>query len=379
MKILVFWQNIPSIHQASLIRAIACIWPGKVLVVTESGLSEDRLEQGWYMPDFSPAQLIVSPGRQERDDIANTTDSSDCVHVFSGFHAYPQTYQTFKRLVRTAATIGVFAEAGQTGDGLWWVLRKFRYFSHAIRWRRDLDFLLAAGELGVRWYQGVSFPTSAIYPFGYFIGAQCQEFQNLTHERLTDRQRDEVRFLFVGQLIARKNIELMIRALAFSKMKPWHLDIVGCGPLRNACQKLAFDLGVSECIHWLGVEGNSSVRARMAHADVLILPSRFDGWGVVINEAIMAGTRVIVSDTCGAADLVAQTWLGTVFHSGSIKSLMAAVSAEMIKGPLTVAWRTRISSWALNCIDPDVVAHYFLDIVSHVCHEGVRPLPTWKK
>ena len=42
----------------------------------------------------------------------------------------------------------------------------------------------------------------------------------------------------------------------------------------------------------------------MAAADVLVLPSRFDGWGAVVNEALMVGTPVICSDRCGASDVI---------------------------------------------------------------------------
>ena len=49
---------------------------------------------------------------------------------------------------------------------------------------------------------------------------------------------------------------------------------------------------------------NTKVRLAIEEADLLVLPSRFDGWGAVVNEALGAGTPVLVSDLCGSSYLV---------------------------------------------------------------------------
>ena len=61
---------------------------------------------------------------------------------------------------------------------------------------------------------------------------------------------------------------------------------------------------------------NEQVRQELLKSDVLILPSKFDGWGCVVNEALQCGLRVIVSDACGAHSLIQENHdLGEVFES----------------------------------------------------------------
>lgn len=372
MSALIFWQNLPSIHQAPLMRALAAIWDGEVVVVAEAGLSDERRAHGWYLPDFAPARLIVSADRAERDRIADAHAAADCVHLFTGLHAFPETYRTFARMQRTAATIGVFLEPGMTSDGPRWVLRKLIYALQALRWRRSIDFLLVTGETGVRWYRSVGFHASKIYPFGYFVAAEDAPAAD------APAADGALRLLFVGQLIARKGVDELLRALALNDARSWRLEIIGDGPERDALRALATALGVAGRIDWRPFADNAQARARMAAADVLVLPSRFDGWGVVVNEALVAGTRVLVSDACGAADLVTHASLGRCYACGSVASLAAALAAEIERGTVTPRRRLEIRAWARRAIAPEVVAGYLCAIVAHRRGLGERPTPPWR-
>jgi glycosyltransferase involved in cell wall biosynthesis len=107
--------------------------------------------------------------------------------------------------------------------------------------------------------------------------------------------------------------------------------------------------GIANRVFWLGKMNAAQVQARIHDADALILPSREDGWGAVVNEALMAGTPVICSTACGAADLIKDPWLGTVFQSGQVMDLAAALRDWARKGKASDVERERIRSWA-RCI-----------------------------
>ena len=64
----------------------------------------------------------------------------------------------------------------------------------------------------------------------------------------------------------------------------------------------------------------------MSSADCLILPSRHDGWGAVVSEALMVGTPVICSDACGSAGVVHASGVGGVFRSGDHCALTAELA-----------------------------------------------------
>lgn len=356
MGSLVFWQNIPSIHQAPLIREVGKLWTGDVWVVTEADISPDRVRQGWVSPDFSPVRLIVSPSRSERLHLLEQTQAKDDVHIFSGFHAYPETYWTMKQARKTVANLGVFAEPGRHNDGFRSLLRRLRYIALAVQWGKRLNFLLATGDLGVRWYSSCLFPKYKIYPFGYFVHVSDAA-------TFFPAMNNSFNILFVGQLIVRKGVDLLLHALAQLREFVWTLRLVGDGPMRQELGDLACELGIGERIVWEGGLSNDAVKRVMAASDFLVLPSRYDGWGAVVNESLMSGTPVVVSDACGASDLIMNPRLGRVFHSQSVSSLCESLRSIMGKKRLDALDRAYIQEWS-KCIHPQTVAQYLHVIIS---------------
>lgn len=111
--------------------------------------------------------------------------------------------------------------------------------------------------------------------------------------------RPEPYVLFVGRLIARKGLDVLLRAFAGAS-PPVRLVVIGDGPDRAALQALAAALGLEGRVQWLGRLSNTEARHRMARAVALLVPSEFEQWGLVVNEAWMAPTLVLGSDTVGA-------------------------------------------------------------------------------
>lgn len=374
---LFFWQNIPSIHQAPLVREMARKWAGEVVVVAEDDISADRLAQGWTAPYFSPARLIVAPSSSERGQLLQHATPNG-VQIFSGFHAYPKTYETFKRAIRSQSITGVFAEPGRVG-GWGGVLRHARYGLHALRWGRRLDFLLATGELGVRYYRKCGFPASRIFPFGYFVEPAITPNPN-SPKRAKKEHPAVIKFLFVGQLIERKGLDVLFDALSTLLFESWVLNIVGRGPERSELEELARRSWFAARVGWLDTLPNDQLRVLMGEADCLVLPSRYDGWGAVVNEALLAGTPAIVSDACGSSDLIRAPWRGDVFPSENRAKLAGALSRRVKNGPVTAQDRMRIRTWAEENISPQRAAEYLIDIIRFVrgTESRPRPVPPWR-
>ena len=76
-----------------------------------------------------------------------------------------------------------------------------------------------------------------------------------------------------------------------------------------------------------------------AQADVFVLPSRYDGWGVVVNQAIGAGLPVICSDMVGAGhDLVDEDVNGLKFRAGDAASLAGKMKRFLAEPALIERW-----------------------------------------
>jgi glycosyltransferase involved in cell wall biosynthesis len=129
------------------------------------------------------------------------------------------------------------------------------------------------------------------------------------------------------------------------------LAIAGDGSLRPRVEALAAN---ADChITYLGrLSGNDVLRAYLA-ADVVVLPSLFEPWGLVVNEAMACGLPVIVSDRVGCADdLVRHGGTGLVFGAGDKSSLTDAIRLLVRDAParrlMRHAAESLISDWTLG-------------------------------
>jgi hypothetical protein len=166
--------------------------------------------------------------------------------------------------------------AGEVGeDGLGDFLREL---GRAWRFRDHISFFLATGHLGVEWYRRARYHKSRIFPWGYFVpGPQTEQPEEVGEGRF--------RFCFAGQLVRRKGPDILVRAAEALSSREWTLDVIGDGPLAGQMKRAEERLGRRH-VRCLGVLPHKKTLNQIGQADMLILPSRWDGWGAVINEAL---------------------------------------------------------------------------------------------
>jgi glycosyltransferase involved in cell wall biosynthesis len=144
------------------------------------------------------------------------------------------------------------------------------------------------------------------------------------HLRETWRQRlgipqDGVVVLFVGRLFSRKR---PWDVLEIQKMLPMDLGIstvvIGSGPMESALR--AASLGMPR-MYYLGFQDQVQTRAAYCGSDILLLPSEYETWGLVVNESIAGGLVPVITDTCGVAgDLVVDGETGFTFAVGDVQT-----------------------------------------------------------
>jgi glycosyltransferase involved in cell wall biosynthesis len=114
----------------------------------------------------------------------------------------------------------------------------------------------------------------------------------------------------------------LLRAFAKANLPKAFLLFVGTGPLLTQLESEAASLGVASRVRFFGFVNQSQLPAVYASADLLILPSEFEPFGLVVNEAMCCGCATAASDRCGAArDLVAPVHPEFVFRCGDIEAL----------------------------------------------------------
>jgi len=131
------------------------------------------------------------------------------------------------------------------------------------------------------------------------------------------------RYLFVGRLIERKGLDVLLEA--FGRVDDGELRIAGDGPLREMVDAAA---ARDPRIRLIGhAAGDELVRA-YRDADVLVVPSLYEAWGLVVHEGLAHGLPVIATDQVGAADdLIEPEVNGYAVAAGSADELREAMSA----------------------------------------------------
>jgi glycosyltransferase involved in cell wall biosynthesis len=138
-------------------------------------------------------------------------------------------------------------------------------------------------------------------------------------------------FIFVGRLVTVKNLPLLLKAFKQVVTPDWGLILLGNGEEKSKLQQQLEENNIPNVTF---IEGQTwhQVPAYLALADVLVLPSYSETWGLVVNEAMVCGLPVIVSDQCGCAvDLVENKGTGIVFQSDNLASLVEAMKAFIDK------------------------------------------------
>lgn len=137
---------------------------------------------------------------------------------------------------------------------------------------------------------------------------------------------ENVVFVFVGKFTDTKRPLDFVRAVHEAAKSERAIAglLVGDGALRPACER--FVQSHNTPISFSGFLNQSQIARAYACADVLVLPSVGETWGIVVNEAMACGLPALVSDRVGCApDLVTPEQTGLIFPHGDVPGLSAAM------------------------------------------------------
>jgi glycosyltransferase involved in cell wall biosynthesis len=166
------------------------------------------------------------------------------------------------------------------------------------------------------------------YEPDYDLIASATEEQIDATYRQFDLLRNRRHIIYCGRLISVKRVDLLVNAFVdIAQDRPdWNLIVVGDGPLREGLAK-SIPSPLQSRVHWLGFVDDQATIARLQRgADVAVLPSDYEPWGVVVNESVAAGLATVVSDMVGAGpELVHDRVNGRVFPDGDQIALTAAL------------------------------------------------------
>lgn len=309
---------------------------------------DERKEMGWNAESMmrgTKLEWYVRPTEEKIDELMQY-EPENSVHLFSGIRGDLETFKFFLHSRQYRLKRGFIQEPPYTYDKPLWA-HYVRFFLQDRKYIGDFDYVFAIGEDAVSYFRSWS-KRWKVVPFVY-----CVEQPALTN----GPHVGQLSVCYVGSLSRRKHVGVLLEA---AKHLPLSLDIYGDGEERTMLENFVNDNDMTDKVVFHGSVRMEEVTSFMQKHDVLVLPSRYDGWGAVVNEALMSGVYTICSDRCGARLLLKDERRGLVFKTNDSASLQAALAQCIDKTEYirqTVAARQR---WA-DCIGGVAVARYMVD------------------
>ena len=365
---IVTWQMVLTDHQAFTYEALADLSGAKVLSYVVVMEDKARKKQGWLDIQLKSLPRFLIP----RDNFFKycfgvIQKHKNSIHIF----AAPFSNWKFIPCMLYAAWLNVeyyVVSEPYSPDSEGYLsntslligrakalFRPQLYRLYGFLLSRSAAGVFAISRLALSQFQKAGFPVSKLFPFGYFVPSQFG-LESVENFSLNRQSHSNIKAIFIGSLIKRKGIDLLIE-LSESLLaigSAISIDVYGHGNpdflpsnFENFCYKGAIPFGKAQ--------------EKIAQYDLVIVPSLHDGWSVVVNEAILSGTPVVCSDRVGASALVDKFACGLKFPAGDHHGFLEVMRKIEDDPHLLESLRKKAIS-AQGFIEPRAAAGYMLSI-----------------
>jgi len=230
---------------------------------------------------------------------------------------------------------------------VFWAERLRAQSGHIKRWGQQVlirpleraDAIVGIGTVAQAAYQQ-QFPDQRVFNIPYYCDLTA--FQEAASN--AQSSDDVVEFLCCAQMIHRKGIDVLLQAFdsLIQSGVAARLVLVGREAELPSMMK-GVGSGTREHVSVEGFQAPEDLPEYFAKADVFVLPSRHDGWGVVVNQALGAGLPLICSDAVGAAhDLIMPGRNGEIVPAGAVEPLREAMSRLATDAEMRDAYRSAV-------------------------------------
>ncbi len=252
---------------------------------------------------------------------------------------------------------------------------------------KKISIFFSIGTVSKNFYKNYGVQKSKIFLTPYTVNNNffISKYEELKNKKRELREKYDIPLnvpiiLFSGKLIDVKNPMDLLKA--FEKLineSPSALVILGDGRLRENLENYVKDKNIKN-VYFLGFRNQSELPEIFSLSDIFVLPSSFEPWGLVVNEAMCFNLPVIVTDKVGAGyDLVKEDINGYVYPAGDIESLYQKVKLLVNDSDKRIIFGNEskkiISKWSYEeCIEGlrrGLAAHYVGE--SRLWREKFRP------
>jgi glycosyltransferase involved in cell wall biosynthesis len=188
--------------------------------------------------------------------------------------------------------------------------------------------------------------------------------------------------LFVGRLVQRKGVHILLEALArIPDSVPLHLRIIGDGPLRSILEGQSRSLGLSDRVSFDGFVSDEALRDAYQRCSLFILPAVIDekgdteGLGVVLIEALAFGKPAIASGIGGITDVVIHGQTGLLVEPGDASALTEAITRLVSEPELVQRLGENARQRARDHFSWDAIIGQTVGLYQHVIARPPKHVP----
>lgn len=363
------WQSVLTDHQAFTYEALENLAQTQVISYVVATEDKDRKKQGWLDSQVgSITRFLIPKDRFFNNCLSIIRKNRNSIHIF----AAPFTDWRFAPCMVYAALLkveyyiisepysphseGYLSEVHPLTGKVKAFLRPYLYRLYGLILGKSTAGVFVISQLAYRQFHSAGFQACNLFRFGYFVPRQHNR-STVTKDSLNDGVQSTIKAIFVGSLIKRKGADLLfgISDALGKQGSKISIDVYGPGNLDSLPVNLPN-------FNYKGVIPFGDAQKVMSQYDLALVPSRHDGWGVVVNEAILAGIPVICSDQVGASALIDRFNCGLKFRSGDTLELLSILTG-IENSPTLLRGLRDGTVRAGQFIEPSVAASYMLSVI----------------
>ncbi len=372
---LIFWLDTPPVCCRGVFDEVSKKWPEQTYYVCSHGIGGVRCKITKEVETYGKAHLILL--NKQKDPIAFVSkflqEHKDDVHIFNGYKSGTAVYLDQLLSAYPNAKTIVWAErpCPEWKNKFPWTLYH-RYY--AYKYKNKIAALFPLGNQGISQYTSYGWPKEKLIKFLY------SPVMTETLPPALPNKQNTVRFVFLGRFSAGpKGTDILIKAFPYLKHKNCQITLVGgYGDLTD--ETLRF---IEQNVPVAQFGGTWPIVHACDHLnkfDVCVVPSRYEGWNVTVNEALMAGIGCIASDECVSQELIEYSGAGKIVQACNPKALAAAMDIVMENPALATDWKQKAAAYRSK-ISNGVLADYFIDTLSYLFvrnKTGQHPQVPWE-
>lgn len=179
--------------------------------------------------------------------------------------------------------------------------------------------------------------------------------------------RNKKIILFIGNLVKIKGVDVLIEAFRMVREKDDNVEliIIGNGPEKLILEQQARNCGIYKKVHFLGVKDHNKIPLYINSANIIVLPSRYEGRPVLILEALACGRPVVASRIGGIPETIVNDKLGILFEKENPIAL-----ADAIIEALEYSWDSSYQSNYVSKYNNTRLAHEILNVYGEVINKA---------